>query len=149
MDQLIGAFIGYCLQPQSALSITASTFVLASFAMRSMHRLRMTAIASNIAFISFGWVAHIWPIFVLHAILLPLNCIRLVQSERGKKATRSSGNGAQAWHATRAEAPTAAASPDQHVANVSEGGHQRLSAILGTGDASFASDGPWCRDAVR
>jgi len=57
----------------------ASALVLATFSMQSMASLRLTAIASNLAFILYAWVAHLHPILMLHGVLLPLNIIRLVQ----------------------------------------------------------------------
>ncbi|HEX3864930.1 MAG TPA: hypothetical protein VHY35_24855 [Stellaceae bacterium] len=39
--------------------------------------LRALAIASNVSFIAYAWLAHLWPILVLHAIMLPLNAARL------------------------------------------------------------------------
>src|SRR5262249_36857227 len=44
--------------------------------------LRVAGIVSNVLFSSFGAVAHIWPVMILHLILLPVNTIRLVQIHR-------------------------------------------------------------------
>jgi hypothetical protein len=62
----------------------AAALVFSSFFMRRMATLRMAAIASNIAFVSYallgvayGVFARLLPILVLHASLLPLNVIRL------------------------------------------------------------------------
>jgi hypothetical protein len=41
--------------------------------------LLVVAIVSNIAFMVFGLAGGIYPVLVLHAILLPLNCLRLRQ----------------------------------------------------------------------
>jgi hypothetical protein len=57
----------------------ASALVLATFSMKSLRALRMTAIASNVAFISYGVIADMRPILILHCILLPVNVVRLVQ----------------------------------------------------------------------
>jgi hypothetical protein len=46
-----------------------------------MQRLRIVAIASNLALILYAVVAHLQPIFVLRAVLLPLNVVRLMQIE--------------------------------------------------------------------
>jgi|HubBroStandDraft_2_1064218.scaffolds.fasta_scaffold526991_2 hypothetical protein len=59
----------------------ASALVLATFSMKSMRTLRVVAIASNVAFILYALVADLHPILVLHAILLPLNIVRLAQME--------------------------------------------------------------------
>jgi hypothetical protein len=59
----------------------ASALVLATFSMTSMRPLRLTAIASNLAFIFYAFLTDMHPILVLHGILLPLNIYRLVQIE--------------------------------------------------------------------
>lgn len=55
------------------LGYLACSLVLTSFWMRDMRSLRLVAIASNVVFIGYGHVAHILPVMVLHAILLPVN----------------------------------------------------------------------------
>jgi hypothetical protein len=66
--------------PVSELSgFFASGLVLATFLMRDMRALRVVAIASNVAFIAYALVNALIPILCLHAILLPLNCIRLLE----------------------------------------------------------------------
>ena len=57
----------------------ASAFVLATFCMGSMRWLRVTAIASNFAFIYYAATAGLPPVLVLHTILLPVNVLRLLQ----------------------------------------------------------------------
>lgn len=66
----------------------AASAVLASFLMRSMVSLRLVAILSNILFLSYGYLAHIHPVFVLHAALLPINVVRLVTYQNGNDALR-------------------------------------------------------------
>ena len=60
----------------------ASATVLATFCMNTMMPLRVLAIISNVLFCAFGAIAHIFPVLVLHAILLPVNVVRLVQVRR-------------------------------------------------------------------
>ena len=60
----------------------ASAAVLATFCMNTMMPLRVLAIISNVLFCAFGAVAHIFPVLILHAILLPVNIVRLVQIRR-------------------------------------------------------------------
>ena len=69
------------------LGYVASALVLATFCMRSMFSLRMVAIASNLAFISYALLARIDPVLVLHAVLLPMNVWRLIEIWR-QKASR-------------------------------------------------------------
>jgi hypothetical protein len=61
------------MSDHDVLGFLASGLVLTSFWMRDMLSLRLVAIASNIAFINYGHAAHILPVMVLHAILLPVN----------------------------------------------------------------------------
>jgi CRP/FNR family cyclic AMP-dependent transcriptional regulator len=70
----------------------AASLVFATFSAREMVSLRPLAIASNIAFIGYGYLDHLWPILILHLAMLPVNAIRLRQallaagnSERGQK----------------------------------------------------------------
>ena len=55
----------------------ASASVLATFCMSTMFPLGAVAIVSNILFATFGGLAHVYPVLVLHLILLPLKCSRL------------------------------------------------------------------------
>jgi CRP/FNR family transcriptional regulator, cyclic AMP receptor protein len=55
----------------------ASALVLATFCMRDMVALRCLAIASNLAFITYGALADLGPVLVLHLLLLPVNVLRL------------------------------------------------------------------------
>lgn len=64
----------------------AAVLVFCSFFMKTMVPLRLVAIASNVAFMTFallglkyGVFGRLYPILVLHASLLPLNVIRLRQ----------------------------------------------------------------------
>jgi len=61
------------------LGYAASASVLLTFCMSTMVPLRATALASNVLFASFGAVAHIYPVFILHVILFPVNTWRLLQ----------------------------------------------------------------------
>ena len=57
----------------------AASLVLATFCMKSMDALRLAAIASNLAFIAYGYFGHLAPVLLLHALLLPINIYRLVE----------------------------------------------------------------------
>ncbi|MCG2643795.1 MULTISPECIES: hypothetical protein [Bradyrhizobium] len=61
------------------LGYLAAGLVLATFCMRSMTTLRTVALASNVAFIGYGYLANLTPVLLLHVILLPVNTYRLVQ----------------------------------------------------------------------
>jgi hypothetical protein len=50
----------------------ASALVFATFCVRTMIPLRLIAISSNVAFIVYGFYGGIYPVLVLHVILLPM-----------------------------------------------------------------------------
>ncbi len=60
----------------------ASLLVFIEFYMRRMLPLRIIAIASNLAFISYAWIDGLTPILLLHGALLPLNVLRLFELQR-------------------------------------------------------------------
>ena len=64
------------------LGYAASSAVLATFCMSTMIRLRILALGSNVLFVAYGYVDHLYPVFMLHAILFPVNALRLVQFQR-------------------------------------------------------------------
>jgi hypothetical protein len=61
------------------LGYAAAFLVLLTFSMKTMVRLRIIGIVSNLFFISYGYLGHAYPVMFLHIILLPLNIFRLVQ----------------------------------------------------------------------
>jgi CRP-like cAMP-binding protein len=67
----------------------ASLLVFGAFYMTAMIPLRAVAIASNIAFITYGFGRHLYPVLILHALLLPLNCLRLMQMRRSMRRARA------------------------------------------------------------
>ena len=62
-----------------ALGYLAASLVLATFCAKSMVTLRLLAIASNAAFITYALATGLYPIVVLHTVMLPLNLLRLRQ----------------------------------------------------------------------
>jgi len=70
------------------LGYAAAGLVLATFSARSIAALRALAIASNLLFIAYAAGAHLPPVLILHALLLPINLLRLRQalSERRRAA---------------------------------------------------------------
>ena len=63
------------------LGYSAGLAVLAAFCMSSIVPLRIVAILSNVLFVSYGLMAHLYPVFLLHAILLPINLLKLAQAD--------------------------------------------------------------------
>jgi len=77
----------------------ASLLVFTTFYMKTMIPLRCVAIASNVVFMTYGLTGRIYPVFVLHAVLLPMNILRLQQVRtlirRVREASR--GNLSMEW----------------------------------------------------
>src|SRR5215470_13194549 len=71
----------------------ASLLVFSTFYMKTMVPLRCVAIASNVAFLTYGYFASLYPVFLLHAVLLPLNVFRLRQMYRLKERLRQALEG--------------------------------------------------------
>ena len=71
----------------SAIGFIAAALVLATFVMKDMVSLRMVAICSNFAFITYALVLNLTPILILHSILLPLNGWRLMGAWKQRGAT--------------------------------------------------------------
>ena len=78
------------------LGFLAAGLVLATFCMKRLVPLRVTAIGSNLAFIVYGHVAGIEPVLVLHLILLPVNSVRLMQALTVREC-RPSGAALPRW----------------------------------------------------
>ena len=61
------------------VGLLAGGLVLLTFSMRTIAALRLTALASNVAFIAYGVMLEQIPIWALHGILLPINLWHLTQ----------------------------------------------------------------------
>jgi len=57
----------------------ASSLVITAFCMKDILRLRLAASVSNVAFLIYGLALGLAPVWLLHAILLPVNLWRLWQ----------------------------------------------------------------------
>ena len=75
----------------NGLGFLACGLVLCTFAMTSMRWLRVVAMASNVCFVAYAWLMGLWPILLLHALLLPLNAVRLCQIEAERRRPGGSG----------------------------------------------------------
>ena len=53
---------------------------MAAFSCVQPVALRLCALAANGAFIAYGASAGLWPVLALHAALLPINLVRLLQA---------------------------------------------------------------------
>jgi len=75
----------------------AAALTLLTFLSQDMRRLRALALAANAAFIAYGVAAQLWPVLVLHLVLVPVNLWRLGQALRGPGAeAKGHGPGAAA-----------------------------------------------------
>jgi hypothetical protein len=70
---------------------TAAFAVLESFCMSTIVSLRILAIISNVLFALYGVLAHLYPVFLLHSILLPINVFKLARMKRLALSGRSVG----------------------------------------------------------
>ena len=69
----------------------AAVMVLATFCMDTIVPLRGLAIASNVLFIVYGIAGQLYPVLLLHALLLPINVTKMVRLQvRGINARRES-----------------------------------------------------------
>ena len=75
------------------IGYVASALVFATFYMKTMMPLRTVAIASNVAFISYGYLGGMAPILILHVALLPLNLWRLHQTRQLVRKVRLATEG--------------------------------------------------------
>ena len=67
----------------------ASVLVFMTFYMRTMVALRCIAVLSNVAFITYGYLESLFPVLILHLLLLPTNLLRLNQIRRLLRAIAS------------------------------------------------------------
>jgi hypothetical protein len=65
------------------LGFSAALSVLASFCMTTILSLRSFSLLSNVLFILYGLSAHIYPVFFLHLVLLPVNLVKLYRIQSG------------------------------------------------------------------
>jgi CRP/FNR family transcriptional regulator, cyclic AMP receptor protein len=70
------------------IGVFAGVFVVLAFYARRPARLRVLAIASNVLFITYAALAGLWPVLALHAVLLPLNLVRLREGWKAGVAAR-------------------------------------------------------------
>lgn len=66
----------------------AALLVFLTFYMKTMIPLRIVGIGSNFAFIAYGFLGGLYPVLILHFILLPLNAWRLREMLRLTKQVR-------------------------------------------------------------
>jgi hypothetical protein len=67
----------YDMTAVDELGYLAASLVLGTFCAKRIVPLRAIAIASNVAFVAYAFSDGLGPILLLHAILLPMNILRL------------------------------------------------------------------------
>jgi len=65
-----------------AIGFAAAALVLLTFYQKRMIPLRLAALISNVAFIVYGLALGLVPVWLLHAVLLPVNASRLIEAVR-------------------------------------------------------------------
>jgi hypothetical protein len=68
--------IGFC----------AAMAVLVSFCMTTIVPLRAFALVSNVLFVLYALLAHIYPVLMLHVVLLPVNLTKLCRMRFRKRS---------------------------------------------------------------
>lgn len=71
----------------------AALLVFLTFYMKTMIPLRIVGICSNCVFIAYGYLGGLYPVLVLHIILLPLNGLRLRELLRLTKQVSEAAKG--------------------------------------------------------
>ncbi len=71
----------------------ASVLVGITFMMKTMIPLRRIAIVSNVFFITYAFFGGLYPVLILHSILLPLNIYRLYQMQKLVKDVKKASEG--------------------------------------------------------
>jgi hypothetical protein len=61
------------------IGYVASGLVLTTFCFSNPIRLRLFALASNIAFIAYGCFGEVYPVMLLHIVLVPINLFHLAR----------------------------------------------------------------------
>ena len=84
---------GYMAISIQIIGYLAALFTFIAYYSKSMMRLRVAGILANVAFITFGAAAAVYPTLLLHAVLLPINIVRLRQMRRLVRQVSEAANG--------------------------------------------------------
>ena len=76
-----------------ALGYVGAGFSIATFSMKTLIPLRILGITSNLIFLVYSSLNHIYPSLLVNSVLLPLNVSRLVQMLRLIKKVRQAAQG--------------------------------------------------------
>ncbi len=93
LEQINAGLWGHVLRWPEVLAFLGNFLVLVAFFRKTMIPLRIISIAGNISFIIFGALTPSYAILIGHAILLPLNILRLRQMLRLVKRVEAAAAG--------------------------------------------------------
>jgi hypothetical protein len=77
------------------IGLAAGALVLSTFYMKCMVRLRYLALLSNVTFATYGLLLGLWPIVLLHVLLVPVNALRLRQLRAAQRRPTPPGAAAE------------------------------------------------------
>lgn len=77
------------------LGFTAALLTLVAFSQRRMLPMRMAAIAANLFFIGYAAIGAHPPVLALHAVLLPVNLLRMASDLAGARGAAPGEEGAR------------------------------------------------------
>lgn len=78
----MGAAVDWDLSYVELVGLTGTAFTIATYLMRTMIRLRIAAILSSAAFLTYGVLSGSLTVIATELMLLPINFLRLVQVKR-------------------------------------------------------------------
>ena len=78
-----------------AVGYLGALLTLGTYSMKTMIPLRVSGICANCVFIVYGALASVYPQLFLHAVLLPLNSLRLYQMLQLVKQVKAAAQGGQ------------------------------------------------------
>src|SRR4051812_12541291 len=80
--------MGECVKALELIGYAASVLVFITFYMKAMLPLRYIGLCSNVGFLIYGYLGGMYPVLVLHALLLPLNAVRVIELHRLMRQVR-------------------------------------------------------------
>jgi CRP-like cAMP-binding protein len=75
------------------IGFLASGLVILAFYMKTMIPLRVLGICANVAFLTYGYLGSLYPVLMLHLVLLPLNSLRLYEMMQLTRQVREAAHG--------------------------------------------------------
>jgi CRP/FNR family transcriptional regulator, cyclic AMP receptor protein len=132
----------------------AAVLVFMTFYMKTMIPLRIVGICSNCAFIMYGYLDGLYPVLILHLILLPLNSLRLREMLKLIKQVREATGGDPSMDWIKPFTSTRHVQPGEKVFHKGEpgrdmfvvmSGHFRLVELLSLKLGMWLANSPYSR----